>query len=90
MAAASRQWQGRRNPLQGDEEEYEYETSSMEASNSRDHTSVSGSSDYRRGSAGPPPSYDGNKEVGVFEEYRIRAKLWLATTNLDGKARGYD
>lgn len=81
-----RSWQGRRTAA-FDEEEYD-ESSSMEASDSRERSSNSTVGDHRKGSVGPPPSYDGSKEIGVFEEYRIRAKLWLATTNLEGKSRG--
>ena len=38
-----------------------------------------------RGQAGPPPSWDGQT---AFEDYYIKAKLWLATTKARGKARG--
>lgn len=82
---ASRQWQGRRN---AQEEEEEEESSSMSATNSREPGSSVTSSEYKKGSGGPPPAYDGSREVGVFEEYRLRAKLWLATTNLDGRSKG--
>lgn len=33
--------------------------------------------DGRSGAPGPPPSWDG---TGVFEDYLIKAKLWIATT----------
>ncbi len=38
-----------------------------------------------RGQSGPPPSWDGQT---AFEDYFIKAKLWLATTKARGKARG--
>ena len=38
-----------------------------------------------RGSAGPPPEWDGQ---GTFEDYLIRAKLWIATTKTKAVARG--
>ena len=38
-----------------------------------------------RGSAGPPPSWDG---VTPFEDYFIKAKLWIATTKAKGRSRG--
>eukprot|EP00435_Cladocopium_sp_Y103_P028878 s2265_g7.t1 len=38
-----------------------------------------------KGSAGPPPCWDGSTP---FEDFVIRARLWLATTKVKGKARG--
>ena len=38
-----------------------------------------------RGSSGPPPSWDGSTP---WEDYNIRARLWLATTKTKAKARG--
>ena len=38
-----------------------------------------------KGQAGPPPSWDGSSS---FEDFLIRARLWLATTKAKGKARG--
>ena len=78
-----RQWQGRRN--QDDEEEEEDESN---VSSSTGRTSRSTNNDHRKGAVGPPPSYDGNREAGVFEEFRIRAKLWLYSTNVESRARG--
>ena len=73
-----RQWQGRRNQ---DDEEEEEDESNVNSSTGR--TSRSTNNDHRKGAVGPPPSYDGNREAGVFEEFRIRAKLWLYSTNAD-------
>ena len=78
-----RQWQGRRN--QDDEEEEEDESN---VSSSTGRTSRSTNNDHRKGAVGPPPSYDGNREAGVFEEFRIRAKLWLYSTNVESRAKG--
>eukprot|EP00435_Cladocopium_sp_Y103_P008347 s557_g2.t1 len=38
-----------------------------------------------RGSSGPPPEWDGQ---GAFEDYLIRARLWIATTKTKAVARG--
>ena len=38
-----------------------------------------------KGQSGPPPSWDGSTP---FEDFLIRARLWLATTKARGKARG--
>ena len=38
-----------------------------------------------RGSSGPPPTWDGNTS---WEDYNIRARLWLATTKTKARARG--
>ena len=83
-----RQWrpgfQGLEANEWGEEEEEEESQSS-----SRPQTTGTGASEHRsKGSTGPPPSYDGSRATGAFEEYRLRAKLWLHTTNLDPIARG--
>ena len=77
----SRQWQGRRNDDDEEEEESSF-------SSSADRTSRSAGGDSKKGSIGPPPTYDGSREAGVFEEFRVRAKLWLYTTNIESRARG--
>lgn len=38
-----------------------------------------------RGNSGPPPTWDGS---GLFEDYQIRAQLWLSTTKSKPRARG--
>ena len=38
-----------------------------------------------RSNAGPPPAWDGSSS---FKDYKIRARLWLATTKTRPKARG--
>ena len=38
-----------------------------------------------RGNAGPPPERDGNT---TFEDYQIRARLWIATTKNRPQVRG--
>ena len=38
-----------------------------------------------RGSSGPRPTWDG---FSSFEDFHIKAKLWLATTKVKPKARG--
>ena len=39
-----------------------------------------------RGSSGPPPTWDGTSST--FEDYNIKARLWLATTKAKAKMRG--
>ena len=41
--------------------------------------------DQRGRSSGPPPGWDGNTS---FEDYLIKAQLWLATTKTKPRARG--
>ena len=36
----------------------------------------------------PPPSYDGSREAGAFDDYKIKAKLWLKTSNLNDNMKG--
>jgi len=64
----SRQWQGRRNEEENEEEDESSFSSSADRGTNRS------SGDFKKGSIGPPPSYDGSREVGIFEEYRVRAK----------------
>lgn len=78
--SGTRQWQGRR-PDDDDEED-------EDESSYRSRSSVNTGGESRKGSAGPPPTYDGSREPGVFEEFRVRSRLWLFTTNLEPKARG--
>ena len=42
----------------------------------------------KSGTNAPPPTYDGSKEPGVFDDYKIKAKLWLRTSNLDDNMKG--
>ena len=35
-----------------------------------------------------PPSYDGSREAGAFDDYKIKAKLWLKTSNLNDNMKG--
>lgn len=86
MSTANRQWQGRSRTTE--EEEDDYDESSASGINSRGRMSSITNSENKKGSGGPPPTYDGSREVGVFEEYRLRARLRLVTTNLEGRARG--
>ena len=47
------------------------------------------SSDYRnKSSVGPPPQFDGDRSAGAWEEYRIRARLWLSTTPIEERSGG--
>eukprot|EP00435_Cladocopium_sp_Y103_P001187 s753_g1.t1 len=82
----SRQWQGRRNPGETEEDEEEGEGTSLSSSADRGTNRSSG--DFKKGSIGPPPAYDGSREPGAFEEFRVRAKLWLFSTNIEARARG--
>ena len=42
----------------------------------------------KSGTNAPPPTYDGSKEPGVFDDYKIKAKLWLKTSDLDDNMKG--
>ena len=57
----SRQWQGRRE--QANEDEEGEEDTSFSGSGSAGRTSRSGNG--KKGSIGPPPAYDGSREAGV-------------------------
>ena len=48
---------------------------SIPSSSGRERSSTATGHDGKKGSIGPPPTYDGSREPGVFEEYRIRARL---------------
>lgn len=75
---ATRQWQGRRSDEAEDEEESSYSG----------NCSSNYSASDRKGTGGPPPpSYDGSREPGAFEEYRVRAKLWLYSTQVESRAK---
>ena len=53
-------------------------------------SSGSHQSGYQRrgGSNAPPPEFDGDKSDQKFDNYVIKAKLWLRTTSLEPSARG--
>lgn len=80
----SRQWQGQGHRRSDDDDDEE--TPSYQSGTSRGVSSGRGND--KKGSIGPPPSYDGSREPGIFEEYRVRAKLWLFSTNIESRARG--
>ena len=50
-------------------------------------TSSSGTA-RKSGTNAPPPTFDGSKEPGAFDDYKIKAKLWLKTSNLDDNMKG--
>ena len=78
----SRQWRG---GVQHDLGDYDGEEESSIGTSGQD----TANSDHRmKGSVGPPPGYSGDRSPGAFEEYKLRAKLWLHSTNLDPLARG--
>ena len=72
-----------------DDDDSEDESSQREAS---EHTSGATSGDTRqvndRSSVGPPPAYDGDRKPGAWEDYKLRAKLWLRTTTIAETSRG--
>ena len=55
---------------------------------SRGSGTASSGAARKSGTNAPPPTYDGSKEPGVFEDYKIKAKLWLKTSNLDDSMKG--
>ena len=82
----ARQWRG---SGVRDDDDSEDESSQREAS---EHTSGATSGDTRqvndRSSVGPPPAYDGDRKPGAWEDYKLRAKLWLRTTTIAETSRG--
>ena len=78
-----RQWQGGR--FDEEEDDSEYSGATGQQSSSRNTTSSGGGN---RSSVGPPPTFNGDRSAGVWEEYKIRARLWLMTTTIEEKARG--
>ena len=85
-----RQW---RASYRDDEEEGEEESevqSSQRETSERTSGESSGFSQQRsdRSSVGPPPSYDGDRKPGAWEDYRLRARLWLRTTTIAETSRG--
>lgn len=68
-------------------EDYEDETSESHLESS-EPTSGSGSTQRKEASVGPPPSYDGDRRPGKWEDYKLRAKLWLKTTTIAETSRG--
>lgn len=92
----NRQWQGRTRSVE-EEEEDESESGSQETGSRLPASSGSGGgvntgsgrSDGRsKSSVGPPPTYDGNKTPGAWEEFKVRARLWLITTPIEASSRG--
>jgi hypothetical protein len=67
---------------------FEIGVSSDRGSGSAEHPSGPGGNRNDKVNVGLPPAYDGSREAGAWEEYHARAKLWLHTTNLDGKQQG--
>ena len=81
-----RQW---RQSVQDDEDDYS-ESQSQVGSSERPSGETSSSGVMRRenASVGPPPSYDGDRRPGAWEDYKLRAKLWLRTTTIAETSRG--
>ena len=77
----SRQWRAR-DYEEDDEKEYSEEPSSQQGSSVQQNAPASSGiskASQDRSSVGPPPSYDGDRRPGQWEDYRIRARLWLKT-----------
>lgn len=86
-SAARRQWQGGRRE-EDEDEDSEY-TGSQDTQNQSSGTSgTRGTGGGKASSVGPPPTFSGDRSAGVWEEYRIRARLWLQTTTIDERSRG--
>ena len=86
----SRQWRAR-DYEEDDEEEYSEEPSSQQGSSVQQNAPASSGiskASQDRSSVGPPPSYDGDRRQGQWEDYRIRARLWLKTTTIAETSRG--
>ena len=63
---------GRVDEIKMNEEEEEDESN---VSSSTGRTSRSTNNDHRKGAVGPPPSYDGNREAGVFERVQDQSQV---------------
>lgn len=81
----ARQWRG----VRPEEEEDDSESSQSRSTPGRS-SATGGTGSYTGGksSVGPPPSYSGDRSAGAWDEYRIRARLWLRTTPIEERARG--
>ena len=55
---------------------------------SRGSGTASSGAARKSGTNAPPPTYDGSKEPGIFDDYKIKAKLWLKTSDLDDNMKG--
>ena len=55
---------------------------------SRESGTASSGAARKTGTNASPPTYDGSKEPGVFDDYKIKAKLWMQTSNLDDNMKG--
>ncbi len=95
--ATRRAWQGGGREFDDfEEEEEDSEMTSREAASGDGRSSGRNfsarnppSSDYRnKSSVGPPPQFDGDRSAGAWEEYRVRARLWLSTTTIEERSRG--
>ena len=86
MSGNGRQWRA----VRPDEEENDSESSQSRPTPARSSETghSGGGSGGGRSSVGPPPSYDGDRSAGAWDEYRIRARLWLRTTPIEERACG--
>lgn len=86
----SRQW--RTNVREMEEEESMSEEPSSRPGGSEEASEPSSSGNRgqtgERSSVGPPPTYDGSRLPGAWEDFRLRARLWLKTTTIAPSSRG--
>lgn len=87
----ARQWR----PGGADDEEESYSEDVSNQGSSRQSAGAGGTSSVdqssgqeRMSSVGPPPTYDGDRKPGSWEDYRLRARLWLKTTTIAPASRG--
>ena len=89
--AAGRKW--KTNYDEDDDDEYVEQQSEKSwtperQGPSRESGTASSGAARKTGTNASPPTYDGSKEPGVFDDYQIKAKLWLKTSNLDDNMKG--
>eukprot|EP00435_Cladocopium_sp_Y103_P050254 s2395_g15.t1 len=65
-----------------------HETTLARREHRRDESEDEGASGGRGASAGPPPEWHGPTSGTTFEDWLIKARLWLATTKAKSRARG--
>eukprot|EP00435_Cladocopium_sp_Y103_P056796 s1568_g19.t1 len=82
-----RQWRTS-NRDDDDEDEESYEDSSQRETSERPSGTGVTRQVNDRSSVGPPPTYDGDRKPGAWEDYKLRAKLWLRTTTIAETSRG--
>lgn len=88
MQPRSRQWRGSAFETEDDFEESSEVLGTSERQSGTSGSEVRSSQDRWSSGGPPPPSYDGSRTPGVWEDFKLRSKLWLRTTTTPEAARG--